>query len=271
MVDDTAPQPNALPKPFLGRIPSGDRPRMQFVGTTGLTDAEAPVSEPSIGPETAAPGLDENAPRITPTPEPRLPRALRKRSRHPIGPGEPVAPTPPKSGGLRQTVQWTLAGVIVLAILGGPAAYDSFRGTGNGFNVSLGEANDREHGYYHDRKFTSDYGPRYERDRGRSKSEWNYDGPYRYGTYGSQGMSERAKGPAADPLYEGIESDSGVFEYYVNGNVDPTGGYPVGDRSLFIDLGTEYNPYAEYSNPYLNRIRLTWGPGYGLGEAPTEP
>lgn len=131
--------------------------------------------------------------------------------------------------------------------------------------------------YYHDQKYETDAtGPKWQTDRTRSTdpdeavlgstSRWEYDGPYRYGPYGNDGMRRRASGrESADPLYSQAAPIQDVFSQY-GGDLDPSGGAPVGaPPSNFTN--PYYDPYAGYSNPYANRIRLAYGEGYGRGAA----
>lgn len=128
--------------------------------------------------------------------------------------------------------------------------------------------------YYHDRTYdTKNTGPRWREDRARSTdpndavlgntTRWEYDGPYRYGPYGSDGMQRRAKGSEkVDPLYSNTLSPTSVFDE--GRDLDPSGGNPVGVvPSNFTN--PYYDPYAGYSNPYANRIRMSFGEGYGAG------
>lgn len=129
--------------------------------------------------------------------------------------------------------------------------------------------------YYHDRKFdTSDTGAKWDTDRSRSldpneavlgdTTRWEYDGPYRYGPYGSDGMRRRSAGrESADPLYSQPAPAQDVFRQY-GGDLDPSGGQPVGVVPSSMS-SPYYDPYAGYSNPYSNRIRLAYGEGTGRG------
>lgn len=130
--------------------------------------------------------------------------------------------------------------------------------------------------YYHDQKYeTNSTGPKWDTDRTRSTdpdeavlgstSRWEYDGPYRYGPYGNDGMRRRASGrETADPLYSQATPLPDVFAEH--GDLDPSGGAPVGAPPSNFS-SPYYDPYGGYSNPYANRIRLAYGEGYGRGAA----
>jgi hypothetical protein len=129
--------------------------------------------------------------------------------------------------------------------------------------------------YYHDRDYETDgNGAKWSTDRSRSTdpdeaalgdtSRWEYDGPYRYGPYGSDGLERRTSGRAArDPLYSQPTPMQDVFRAY-GGDLDPSGGQPVGVVPSSM-TNPYYDPYAGYSNPYSNRIRLAYGEGVGRG------
>lgn len=128
-------------------------------------------------------------------------------------------------------------------------------------NGLSGKQGDRTYDYYHDQYFDSDsYSPQFDRSSIVDRADrWQYNGPYTYGNYGSKAMRDRAKGKGVDPLAGGAEPLANVFDLY--GNADPSGGRPVGDRwAAWTD--PTYDPYSGYSNPYANRIRMAWGPGY---------
>lgn len=289
MVDDAFPKPRRGREARAAGIPES-RPE-GMIRPAGLgqdTAAAQTVLEEPSSPQIPQYVNDDEAgvdgksppPRVEPTPAPRVPGSPRLRSVAKMRRSSPSTAThdvrTAKKSSVMQIVKWLVTTIVVLGGLGAYAAFNSSNGglgSGNGFSVG---GSDRKYGYYHDRTYSNDYGPQYDRDSGASEQKWVYDGPYEYGRYGSKGMSERARGRTSDgttpsdPLYSSVDYGSDLFEYYANGDVDPTGGYPVGDP-VMIDVSTAYNPHAEYSNPYLNRIRLTWGAGYGLGEAPREP
>ncbi|MEO6867257.1 MAG: hypothetical protein ABI200_04475, partial [Gaiellales bacterium] len=87
--------------------------------------------------------------------------------------------------------------------------------------------------YFHDRKYeTHGTGARWSSDRSRSSdpaesvlgdtSRWEYDGPYRYGPYGSDGMRRRGTGSETrDPLYSQPAPTQDVFTQY-GGDLDPS-------------------------------------------------
>lgn len=182
-------------------------------------------------------------------------------------------------GTVRRVVSWCVGCAVLVAVgiamlsaqsgggIGSTAgsSLGSSKGSGGG-SLLGGSGGDEAYGYYHDAYFDSGaYAPQWRRDGLlQRRDEWAYDGPYAYGGYGSAGMRARSKGKnRRDPLYS-VNSDlPDVFDQY-GATADPTGGDPVGDPALWnIDPG--YNPYLGYSNPYANRIRLAYGPGYGRG------
>lgn len=157
----------------------------------------------------------------------------------------------------------------------------SSRGAGMGSGLSptgsFGSSNvSRTYGFYHDRNYDdADNGARWDERPARtqsglaidadalgSNSRWEYDGPWSYGPYGLDGAAKRASGHATDPLYSDmIDRSPDVFT--ASGDLDPSGGQPVGVAS-----GASTNPYFDpyaptYSNPYANRLRMTFGEGYG--------
>jgi hypothetical protein len=129
--------------------------------------------------------------------------------------------------------------------------------------------------YYHDQDYdSSTEGAKWSTDRTRSSdpdeaalgdtTRWEYDGPYRYGPYGSDGMRRRSQGrETADPLYSQPAPLQDVFRQY-GGDLDPSGGQPVGTAPSSM-TNPYYDPYGGYSNPYANRIRLAYGEGVGRG------
>jgi hypothetical protein len=129
--------------------------------------------------------------------------------------------------------------------------------------------------YYHDREYEAGVdGAKWTTDTTRSSdpdesvlgdtTRWEYDGPYRYGPYGSDGMRRRAAGrETADPLYSQPDALQDVFTQY-GGNLDPSGGQPVGNAPS-RSTSPYYDPYGGYSNPYSNRIRMAYGEGIGRG------
>jgi hypothetical protein len=142
-----------------------------------------------------------------------------------------------------------------------------------------GSSRDGTWSYYHDEGYdSSSEGAKWSTDRSRSSdpdeavlgdtSRWEYDGPYKYGPYGSDGIDRRAAGrDSADPLYSQPAPTQDVFRQY-GGNLDPSGGAPVGVAPSSM-TSPYYDPYAGYSNPYANRIRLGYGEGVGRGASYT--
>ena len=141
-----------------------------------------------------------------------------------------------------------------------------------------GRDRDNTYSYYHDQQYeTQDTGPKWTTDRTRStdpdeavlgdSTRWEYDGTYKYGPYGSDGMRKRARGTtSADPLYSQPAALPDVFT--ADGDLDPSGGAPVGAPPSNY-TNPYYDPYAGYTNPYANRIRLAYGEGYGAGASST--
>lgn len=176
---------------------------------------------------------------------------------------------------LTQLVAWSLVGLAGL----GYWMYDSgafgvgYAGAGAGKQES-GERGD-SWSYYHDREYdTQSSGAKWDTDRTRTSdpdeavlgdtTRWEYDGPYRYGPYGSDGMRRRAAGrESADPLYSQPTPLQDAFTQY-GGDLDPSGGQPVGMVPSNL-TSPYYDPYAGYSNPYSNRIRMAYGEGVGRG------
>lgn len=136
-----------------------------------------------------------------------------------------------------------------------------------------GIGNDRSYSYYEDRTYDSSIGSRWDTDNTfGADNNWDYDGPHQYGKYGSAQIKANKSNKGADPTLEsGVNADPDVFAQYLAGGAsvadrfDPTGGQPVGPGSLnYGNMG--YNPYSDfYSNPYLNRLQLRFGQGYGRG------
>lgn len=172
---------------------------------------------------------------------------------------------------------WGLVAMLGLGLFGVVSgAIDMGGPTNAGINdMPGGEDRDGSWSYYHDRDFdTSGTGAKWDTDRSRSldadeavlgtTSRWEYDGPYRYGPYGSDGMRRRSAGrESADPLYSQPAPIQDVFSAY-GGDLDPSGGKPVGVAPSSM-TNPYYDPYAGYSNPYSNRIRLAYGEGVGRG------
>lgn len=171
---------------------------------------------------------------------------------------------------------WGLLGIVAMgaiAIMSGAIQLGP-PGTGP-TDAPGGSDRDGAWSYYHDQEYdSSTEGAKWTTDRTRSSdpdeavlgdtTRWEYDGPYRYGPYGSDGMSRRATGrESADPLYSQPAPIQDVFRQY-GGNLDPSGGQPVGTAPSSM-TSPYYDPYAGYSNPYANRIRLGYGEGIGRG------
>jgi hypothetical protein len=172
-----------------------------------------------------------------------------------------------------------LWGVVALVALGTVAVLSGVvtlgpQGTGP-TDVEGGTSQDGAWSYYHDRDYDAGAeGAKWATDRSRSSdpdeavlgdtTRWEYDGPYRYGPYGSDGMRRRAAGTeSTDPLYSHRAPTQDVFTQY-GGDLDPSGGQPVGVAPSSM-TSPYYDPYAGYSNPYANRIRMAYGEGIGRG------
>jgi hypothetical protein len=142
-------------------------------------------------------------------------------------------------------------------------------------DVLGGTRRDGAWSYYHDTSYDAGSGAaKWSTDRSRSSdpneavlgdtTRWEYDGPYRYGPYGSDGIRQRASGrERVDPLYSSPAPLQDVFSRY-GGDLDPSGGQPVGVAPSSMTT-PYYNPYAGYANPYANRIRMAYGEGVGRG------
>ena len=173
-------------------------------------------------------------------------------------------------------LSWGVAAVVALGALAmGTGVFSTSPGGPQGPAERVGGSDrDQSWSYYHDRDYaTRDTGAKWDTDRSRSTdpedaalgttSRWEYQGPYRYGTYGSDGMRRRAAGrETVDPLYSDTSDLPDVFATY--GSTDPSGGQPVGMMPS-PSTSPYYDPYAGYSNPYSNRIRLAYGEGVGRG------
>lgn len=188
-------------------------------------------------------------------------------------------PAPRSGNGGSFAIRMLLIGMLALVALGFAAVLTGtidFDRAGPGrTDVIGGTRTDGAWSYYHDRDFNADTGSaKWATDRSRSTdadeavlgntTRWEYDGPYRYGSYGSQGMRQRREGvDATDPLYSQPTALQDVFSQY-GGDLDPSGGQPVGSAPSSM-TNPYYDPYAGYSNPYANRIRMAYGEGVGRG------
>lgn len=183
------------------------------------------------------------------------------------------------SGGNDATARMLLWGLLGLVALGGGAVATGvvqLGPPGDGpTDVPGGTSRDGAWSYYHDTDYASGAGgAKWATDRSRSSdpdeavlgdsTRWEYDGPYRYGPYGSDGMRRRSAGrETADPLYSQPPPVQDVFSQY-GGDLDPSGGQPVGAAPSSMTT-PYYDPYAGYANPYANRIRMAYGEGIGRG------
>ncbi|MCW2955707.1 MAG: hypothetical protein JWO69_576 [Thermoleophilia bacterium] len=185
---------------------------------------------------------------------------------------------PPHTGspGIRMLL-WGLFALVVLGVGAVVTGGVQLTAPDDGMTARSGDADrDGSWSYFHDRDYTTaQTGPKWQTDRTRSTdpdevalgdtTRWEYDGNYRYGPYGSDGMGRRASGKeSADPLYSQPTPLQDVFSAY-GGDLDPSGGAPVG----IMPSGTTspyYDPYSGYyANPYANRVRMAYGEGYDRG------
>ncbi len=170
-------------------------------------------------------------------------------------------------------LKWGLAALLVLGVVG--AAFMLLQGPSTSGSAVDAKSGDGTWSYYHDTDYDAGSdSAKWSSDRSRSSdpdeavlgdtSRWDYEGPYKYGSYGSDGMRRRASGrDSADPLYSQPDAVPDVFDEY-GGDLDPSGGKPVGSAPSSM-TNPYFNPYGGYSNPYANRIRLAYGEGVGRG------
>ena len=177
-------------------------------------------------------------------------------------------------------ILWGLLGMVAVGAIAVMSGAIQLGPPGAGPTDAPGGADrDGTWSYYHDEGYDpADEGAKWSTDRTRSSdpdeavlgdtSRWEYDGPYRYGPYGSDGIRRRSAGrETADPLYSQPAPAQDVFRQY-GGDLDPSGGKPVGVAPSSM-TSPYYDPYAGYSNPYANRIRLGYGEGVGRGASYT--
>jgi hypothetical protein len=189
----------------------------------------------------------------------------------------------PQPATKNDALRLVVLGIVVLLALGALALATGMIQVGAPTDGSVDVAGKQDddngtYSYYHDAKYTTqDNGAKWTTDVTRSTdpdqavlagtTRWEYDGPYKYGPYGSDGISRRAKGETTeDPLVDDSASLPDVFA--ADGDLDPSGGEPVGAPPSNY-TNPYYDPYAGYSNPYANRIRLAYGEGYGKGASST--
>lgn len=171
---------------------------------------------------------------------------------------------------------WGLVGIAVLGLGAFATGAIQLQAPGGGpSEIPGGTRRDDAWSFYHDTKFESgSEGAKWSTDRSRSSdpneaalgdtTRWEYDGPYQYGPYGSDGMRQRTRDRSvADPLFSNTAPTPDVFRQY-GGNLDPSGGQPVGVAPSNLTR-PYFDPYAGYSNPYANRIRMAYGEGIGRG------
>jgi hypothetical protein len=200
-------------------------------------------------------------------------QALAQRSAHRTT-GRPMSGT---ASGVRVVI-WAL---VALAVLGIGAVVTGAVQLGPGTDTPLERAAGKAGGaddtwsYYHDTDYsTQDTGAKWSTDRTRSTdpdasplgdtTRWDYEGPYKYGGYGTDGAERRKLGQeTTDPIYSEPQPLQDVFSHY-GGNLDPSGGQPVGVAPSSMTT-PYYDPYAGYANPYANRIRMSYGEGVGRG------
>jgi hypothetical protein len=189
----------------------------------------------------------------------------------------------PASGGASgvRMVLWALVALVLLGVgaLVTGAVQMGPGGSGGPLERAGSTTGDNTWSYYHDTKYsTQDTGAKWSTDRSRSTdpneavlgdtTRWDYEGPYKYGAYGTTGAERRKLGEdTSDPLYSDPEPLQDVFSHY-GGDLDPSGGQPVGVAPS--SMTTPYfDPYAGYANPYANRIRMSYGEGIGRGASYT--
>lgn len=171
---------------------------------------------------------------------------------------------------------WGLLGLLALGVLAVMSGAIQLGPPGSRpTDLVGGPDKDGSWSYYHDRDYTArGDDAKFSADRSRSTdpdeavlgdtSRWEYDGAYRYGPYGSDAIRRRSSGVATrDPLYAQPAPTQDVFSQY-GGDLDPSGGAPVGVAPSSM-TNPYYDPYGGYSNPYANRIRLSYGEGVGRG------
>jgi hypothetical protein len=172
-------------------------------------------------------------------------------------------------------LRWGLVGLVVIAVAGGALVLMQGPPGSGPTDVEGGTSRDGTWSYYHDADYDAGAdAAKWSTDRSRSTdpaeavlgntSRWDYEGPYEYGSYGSDAMRRRSNGTdATDPLYSQPAALPDVFSQY-GGDLDPSGGAPVGSAPSSM-TNPYFDPYAGYSNPYANRIRLAYGEGTGRG------
>ncbi len=212
------------------------------------------------------------------------PRTSRAARRHALRIDRTHAkPLAPRRGSTRSgnnsattMILWGLLGLVATGVIAYMSGAIQLGPPGTGPTDLPGRSDrNRSWSYYHDQSYNSSTeGAKWSTDRTRSSdpneaalgdtSRWEYDGPYRYGPYGSDGMRRRSAGrESADPLYSQPAPMQDVFRQY-GGDLDPSGGQPVGVAPSSM-TSPYYDPYAGYSNPYANRIRMGYGEGIGRG------
>ncbi len=192
----------------------------------------------------------------------------------------------PRRKGTSGTMKILMAGVVLLVAIGAAMMVMEERDRMNG-SSSTGEKSwtggvDRTYGYYHDRYFDGQPGGTRWRDSSAGTEDDvidRYDGPYDYSGYAEapnkrghrSNQSADSKRGSADPLANSSIADDDVFDDLTGDtSIDPTFGDPIGDPQLAW-FDPTYNPWAGYSNPYANRIRMAWGPGWQNGAYEDQP
>lgn len=186
-------------------------------------------------------------------------------------------PAPKRRNDTVRMIVLSLLALLAVGALALATGAISFTSPGSGpTDVAGGRDRDNTYSYYHDADYqTQRNGSKWTTDTTRTTdpdeavlgntSRWDYDGPYKYGPYGSDGMRKRTAGSTStDPLYSDIPNIGDVFS--ASGDLDPSGGQPIGAPPSNY-TNPYYDPYAGYTNPYANRIRLAYGEGYGLGSS----
>ena len=228
-------------------------------------------------------GIVDGAMAATVAAPPTSRSARRRAERISAAQAKAMVPRGRSRGGASSTTTmllWGLLGIVALGAIAVMSGAIQLGPPGTGpTDMPGGSDRNGTWSYYHDQDYdSSTAGAKWSTDRTRSSdpdeavlgdtTRWEYDGPYRYGPYGSDGMRRRATGrESADPLYSQPAPTQDVFRQY-GGNLDPSGGQPVGTAPSSM-TSPYYDPYAGYSNPYANRIRLGYGEGVGRGASYT--
>lgn len=169
-------------------------------------------------------------------------------------------------------------GFVAMSYLGRNGSTMRLPGSTTGTGGSGGSRTDDSYSWYHDEQVDStSYGPQWSRDLPGIRSQETYDGPYDYSGVGSGGMRRRAAGATSgDPLYTEIPGANPDDVFALADRLNQMSAEPVGPgspdpyataaatgyASPGIPAGwasRAYDPYGSlYSNPYENRLRMTF-------------